>query len=456
MEPKSEADPIIKLLGYIYNHRKIMVVVFCICMFIGVAFTFLSPKEYEAKTSFFFTEGESLSGILGKFGLSSGGKNSPERMILVLKSEIMMQKVIDKFGERIFGRARLNSTLASILRKELSNIIRANIEKNQLVVVRVTTKDPQLSSDIANYLIENLKAFEKEVKSEAAQRYRKHVEEQEFKVKDELEADDLKLLAFQRKEKIVEPKAEVAAMMEYYYSLKMNSVISKADLDESLSTLSSFRERLATKSRKAIIDEGSFDEIDVPQIQELYSDLLGQELELAKSQQTATGENPKTRKIQAEIGASKSLLKSKLKTYLSEIQTGTNPIIIESYAKAMAKSAKVKALEKLLKKTEEKMGDIPDLAFTYKKLSRGQMIKEKIYALVELELYKALSDEFRSDSNIQVLDKAIPPDFKTKPVTKIYLGVTLLLSTLVSFLFAYLQDRTKQVIARIRIENEFA
>lgn len=434
-------DSFVRWLLYLRRHRIVVIITFVLFLTAGALYTFLSPKYYEAKASFFFPLTAPGGGILESLGLSgilSASGDLSTYAVSILQSNTVSNNVIDKFGSQIFGKDIKKPRVELI--KKLPHYVKIKLEEGKVVEITVETKNPKLSAWVANYYIGEYKRFSKSSNMTLAEQHRINMEKQRDKVKKELYGLENKLLAFQNREKVVDPPAELQAMLEYYANIKAMSVVSNVSYSQSKSRLSALRKKFAQQA------EESSGQLDYSQllgnetISKLYQQLILKEVELAKELQTKTKENPTVMKIRDELNELSGLLKNKVKAHLATVRSDLTPLLIESYAETLSQKAKSQALDGVVAELDNRFEEIPELAYSYRRLNRDVLIKEKLLGYLELEVEKARSEEYKNPNEIQILDEAVPPDMYSKPILRWYLLGTVIISFIMAIIAAKISD----------------
>lgn len=428
-------------LLYLKKWWKPALISFLILFSAGSLWTFLSPKYYKAEAAFFFPLSSPGGGLLNTLGLS-GIIDTPQSMggyaVSILQSAGVSNNVIDKFGDRLFEGEK--DTPRFILLKKLKKIVKINLTESQVVQIAVETKDPVLSAETANFYMEEYRRYSQESNLFLASSHRENMEKQREIVRKELQDLENKLLAFQHSEKVVDPPAELQSMMQYYTNIKAAKVMSQVSLDQSQARLDALRRKLTQQAESSADNPDYSQMLGNPAISSLYQQIVLKEAELAKNLQSKTEENPAVIGLQNEISDMRELLSQRIRGHLAGVESELTSPLIEAYAETLSTDAKTQALERIVEDLEKKFQDIPELAHSYRQLHRDVLIKEKLLGYLEMEVEKARSDEFKNPSEIQILDRAVPPDMYSRPILRWYLLGVLILSFIGSLLVVKTAD----------------
>ncbi|MEJ2636444.1 MAG: GNVR domain-containing protein [Calditrichia bacterium] len=86
---------------------------------------------------------------------------------------------------------------------------------------------------------------------------------------------------------------------------------------------------------------------------------------------------------------------------------------------------------------------IPEKGLEYLRLYREVKIREKILEFVVPQLENARLEEQRKTANLQILDKAVPQDYKAKPKRAVFIFVIAFFSIIISLLYYLIRDFIK-------------
>ena len=190
----------------------------------------------------------------------------------------------------------------------------------------------------------------------------------------------------------------------------------KADLKNAEEALKTFQEK-----NKAIRIEDQATAI-IEAISKLKGEIASKEVELGVHLSYQTEQNPEVKALREGIAQLKSQLKK-----LEESPTGQ------------------KVSDDIFIATSE----VPDLGIRYARLMREFKVQETIFELLTKQYEVAKINEARNTSSIQVLDKAVPADRKSKPKR----SVIVLLATFVAGFLAILAAFVREYATRMSEED---
>ncbi len=99
---------------------------------------------------------------------------------------------------------------------------------------------------------------------------------------------------------------------------------------------------------------------------------------------------------------------------------------------------------------------VPDLGIHLAGLLREVKIQETVYALLNQQFYQARIEEARDTPTVQVLDRAVPPAFRSSPNRKMLLLIFGLLSLVLSVLYVLLSAYWQSMMEHPERRNKMA
>jgi capsular exopolysaccharide synthesis family protein len=116
--------------------------------------------------------------------------------------------------------------------------------------------------------------------------------------------------------------------------------------------------------------------------------------------------------------------------------------------------AQAKATPKLENQIHASLTEAPEIKFQYTRLQREALVQNKLFTLLAQQLEQAKIDEARDETAFQVLDRAIPPERKSKPARALMVIVSMLASLFAGVMLAFAREyvaatvHTKEQIER--------
>ncbi len=116
--------------------------------------------------------------------------------------------------------------------------------------------------------------------------------------------------------------------------------------------------------------------------------------------------------------------------------------------------AKAKASPKLENQIHTSLTEAPEIKLQYTRLQREALVQNKLFTLLAQQLEQAKIDEARDETAFQVLDRAIPPERKSKPARAKMVLLSMLVSLFAGVMLAFVREyvdatvRTKEQVER--------
>lgn len=307
-----------------------------------------------------------LGSLAGVAGGAAGIKNPADLYIGLLESRTVADNLINRFQlKQRYQKLTMDDT-----RKELSEKTTVvNSKKDGLIVITASDRDPGFAADLANaYYDELTKLTQTMAISEAAQR-RAFFEGQLKEVKEQLASAEIRLRATQEDTGLIQPAAQVEAI--------------------------------------------------ITSVAKLKGTIIAKEVELNAMRSFATPRNPDLMRLQQEL--------SGLRAQLNKLE----------------RNAPARRDGDFMVPT----GRIPEAGVAYVRGVRDVKYYETIYELLAKQFEMAKIDEAKEPTQVQLLDKAVPAERKTKPKPVLmtiagFIGGAILGIALAFARFAYRSSRT--------------
>lgn len=168
MQEETKELTLLDYWNLFYKSRKLIISVTGVVTVLALVVTLLMPKMYTASVSVLPPELEDISKGGSMFNrnmfspyseMIDGGYNYSNFMIALLKSKRMAKDVAVKFKIK----KEKSEDSSEEAEKELKSIMDITTSKEKVLTLNVTSRDPKLSADIANFCIENLENINAEL-----------------------------------------------------------------------------------------------------------------------------------------------------------------------------------------------------------------------------------------------------------------------------------------------------
>jgi uncharacterized protein involved in exopolysaccharide biosynthesis len=274
----------------------------------------------------------SLGGLAGAAGGMAGLKNPNDLYIGLLGSRAVADNLIDRFKLK----ERYEATTMDATRKILNGISELTSGKNGFIYIAVNEKDPQFAADLANAYVDELEKLTQTMALTESSQRRLFFEKQLKEVKNKLANAEVALRNTQEKTGMIQPDAQVQAI--------------------------------------------------ISSVAQLKGTIAAKEVQLNAMRTFAAGQNPDLLRTQEELrGLHAQLAK------LEKNQPGKEGDFMVA------------------------TGKIPEVGLEYVRSMRDVKYYETIFELLAKQFELAKIDEAKESTLIQLLDKAIPAEHKSKP-----------------------------------------
>lgn len=128
--------------------------------------------------------------------------------------------------------------------------------------------------------------------------------------------------------------------------------------------------------------------------------------------------------------------------------SGNLPELVRIESQKVSETAKISALEKEIAVTEKEIGQLPQLALEFARLTRDLKVKEKVFGVLTEQYEMAKISEAEEGSQFEVVDHARVPEVKSKPrrsIMVILAGLSAgVLGVFAAFLIEFVRRRKEQ------------
>lgn len=216
---------LLDLLIVLAKHKRLLVGLPVAFATLALAYGLIAKPVFEAKTTILPPQQQqssaasmlaSLGGLAGAAGASLGIKNPNDLYIAMLQSQVVSNKLIERFKLKdIYEAKTLTDT-----RKELADNSKIASGKDGLISIAVEDNSPQRAAQIANAYVEELKALSKTLAVTEAGQRRLFFENQLNKTRKDLADAEIALKQTQEKTGVLQLEAQGKATMEALANLR--------------------------------------------------------------------------------------------------------------------------------------------------------------------------------------------------------------------------------------------
>jgi len=214
----TEPVTLLRLAIVILRHRMIVVVTTTVFFVLAAVTGLVADRTYTATASFFPQAGRSsspVSGLAAQFGIAvptGAGTTSPQFYVELLQSRAILEAVASR-RDSVGGATPTNPTVMDLLKivpgplatrsqtavRLLGSMISSSVSiKSGVVSMSVKSTDANLSTRVAEYLVDEVGRFNLQTRQAAASAERKFAEQRLAEAERELATAESQLQAFQQ------------------------------------------------------------------------------------------------------------------------------------------------------------------------------------------------------------------------------------------------------------------
>lgn len=226
------------LLDYAYvlvKWRRLITTSVLVVSLVTAGISLVLPKEWTARTVVMPPQEDegpfdlaalrssalpaSLSGLVG-------GKASAELLKTLLETQRVMGAIVDRFGlVEEYGAPHRQAAI-----EVLGEHVWTELDREGVLVIEVTAADPGQAAELANSLVGELDAFNRQLKSRRARELREFLESRKELLRTELEQSSRALQRFQEEHGLVDLETQSAALVEVVKHLVQELALLEVEL----------------------------------------------------------------------------------------------------------------------------------------------------------------------------------------------------------------------------------
>ena len=332
------------LLVVLGRHKKFVIGFPVMGAIVGLMAGLLMPPTFTSTAKLMPPQQQQNSGVaamLGQLGGLAGAatglgaiKNPADLYIGLLES----RSVADRLIERFKLKERYRKKTMDDTRKELANVSSmVNGKKDGLISITANDEDPQFAADLANGFSDELIRLTQSLAISEASLRRVFFEKQLTEAKEKLADAEVRLRQTQERTGLIQPTAQVGAI--------------------------------------------------ITSLAQLKGTIVAKEVQLNAMRSFATAQNPDLLRLQEELRGLRGQL---LKLEKNQPSKEDGDFMVPT-------------------------GRIPEAGVDYVRAVRDVKYQETIFELLAKQFEMAKMDEAKEPTQIQLLDKAVPAERKTKP-----------------------------------------
>lgn len=426
--------------------RKIVILLIIMSSLLtaGILSKMLSPI-YEAEVLLLTSSQTSNYGL----GLSAIGETG-SYVLTNLPNKEMRAVYLGMLGSVTVARY----VAANVPERKLRQIRRSakfGINKNNIMKINVLDKDPNMAAKIANLFAESFGRFLENISSQEAKSMRVFSEEQLRIAYDELTAAEEKLKTFKERHELSSIEEQVSSLVEENAKLESERRLLMVDIQENETQLQSTEKLLGEQTKME-----KYSEIiaDNPIVEQLRSNLVALEVQLAGVKSDYGDSHIRTVAINTQIEEAKNQLKEEVEKLVVSETSRIDPVyenLTQNFvALQVTKSslqARKEALDVVIQQVGDLLSEMPERSQEYARLLRDMNQAEEVYKMMDLKVEDAKMEEAHVSERLIIVDKASVPEAPAFPRLKINIlvsfGFSIIISIFFCFLLEYIEDLRK-------------
>jgi tyrosine-protein kinase Etk/Wzc len=170
--------------------------------------------------------GDLLGGLAGK---GMGGGDEGAYFVALLNSRQVLVELAAQFKLR--DHYGMKKAKVEDLLKQVSNRVSAEMDYDSgMIVLSVRDRDPRLTFEMAQWLIQRLEALNHEMKTRRARNSRAFAEKEVLQIRAELDSLERAMTVFQQDRRVLEPEEQGRAIMAEYAEVKTREAVKELEL----------------------------------------------------------------------------------------------------------------------------------------------------------------------------------------------------------------------------------
>lgn len=429
------------------RHFKLFLWIFAGTLLISLYVAFHAPKVYEAETTFYFPL-QSPGGAAGAISQSVLGKGGGAEGIFasllpnsqaglqdytkgVLGSRRIADMLIDRFHLMDYYHTRFESAA-------VNNLLRSTtitLTPEGIMQIKVGAGSPQMAADLANGYVDAYREYSSTSTVSIAKKHREDVEEQLAELRGKLADAETDMANFQGRYKSADFSREAQAMVQSLLQLRMQKLASQVEQKAAGAKVRQAEtlmvRNLQSASRNPLISSSSLDD---PILSNLRNELADVYTHYSQAKATETPANPELQSYRQQVHDLEASLRTQLKRQIQAHNQGISGDLLNLEIAAQSAGDQTAAYQTAISALEKTMKPYPNIGLDYERKSRKLKVLESLYLYLSTERERAILQEAKESPDFEVLDKAIPPDFKSSPALRTYLMVGFMLGLILGFL----------------------
>ncbi|MEJ5262047.1 MAG: polysaccharide biosynthesis tyrosine autokinase [Ignavibacterium sp.] len=317
-----------------------------------------------------------------------------------------------------------------------------------IIVISAESHSPEEAALVANTYASVYKDYNLEINRDQLTFIRKFLDSQRKEKREQLNDAEEILRNYQEKGGIIALDAQANNLISQVSDFEAQRNAAKIELMASTEILNKYKDELQKQDPKLVeYLESVASESYIKALQEQIAELqLNRDLALTKSYQDESVKNKiseydkKIKDLRSKLDEKIKVLKAGIFASSPEEVKSLSQKIIEEEIKNGSLRIKLKGLEDLVAKYEERFNRLPKTSLDLARFQRNRESLEKLYTLVEERYQEALINEQSQPGNVLIIDDARKPNFPAKPNRPLIILVGVLIGFGLAFAYVFTKN----------------
>jgi len=317
-----------------------------------------------------------------------------------------------------------------------------------IIIITAESHSPEEAALVANTYAKVYKDYNLEINRDQLTFIRKFLDSQRKEKREQLNEAEEILRNYQEKGGIIALDAQANNLISQVSDFEAQRNAARIELLASNEILSKYKDELQ-KQDPRLVDylESAASESYIKALQEQIAELqLNRDLALTKSYQDESVKikiaeyDKKIKDLKSKLDEKIKVLKAGIFASSHEEVKSLSQTIIEEEIKNGSLRIKLKGIEDLVAKYEERFNRLPKTSLDLARFQRNRESLEKLYTLVEERYQEALINEQSQPGNVLVIDDARRPMYPAKPNRPLIILVGFLIGFGLAFAYVFTKN----------------
>ncbi|WP_419078627.1 GumC family protein [Phascolarctobacterium faecium] len=359
------------------------------CTIIALVLAFILPEKFSStavvrvKATTGISEGMVAMHALTGIGNITGNTAS---YIELMQTRSVIEPLIEK-TDTLDNNSSIKKY--KLVEQYVKSYLKFNNPKGtDIIQITATSKDPQEAQQIAQGVVENMAVTLTKVNQTGTSSYRKFLEDRIQIADSEMKDAEAKLEAFKQKSGVFLPGEQATGIIEQLSEIDKSIAVVQVQRDTKAKQL-----ELLDNGEVATVYNSGMDTAAT----EVRQALVSKELALKDAQQKYTDKHPTVIELKAELAALKAQVKK------------------EAATEVAASNVRLNALNTQKAAIESKISQLSSDGLEYIELSRKVTTAREVYSILVKSMESARIQEAMNSMDLQVVDNANLPLYKSWP-----------------------------------------